>query len=72
MAVGEIRTFDGSNSYDPDGTIVSYLWDFGDGTTVPGSVVSHSYAAAGTYTAVLTVTDNHGLTGVDAVIIKVK
>lgn len=70
--VGELRTFDGSGSYDLDGTIVSYFWDFGDGTTATGAVVSHSYATVGTYTVVLTVTDNDGLTGVDAAIVKVK
>ena len=55
--------FDGSASYDPDGTIVSYDWDFGDGVVAAGPIVSHTYAAAGTYTARLTVTDNDELTG---------
>lgn len=72
MGIGELRTFDGSGSYDPDGTIVSYLWDFGDGTTVMGAVVSPSYAVAGTYTVALIVTDNDGHTGGDAAIVKVK
>jgi chitodextrinase len=72
VGIGELRTFDGSGSYDPDGTIVSYLWDFGDGTTVMGAVVSPSYAVAGTYTVALIVTDNDGHTGGDAAIVKVK
>ncbi len=55
--------FDGSASSDPDGTIVSYDWDFGDGVVEVGSIVSHTYSAMGTYTARLTVTDNDGLTG---------
>ena len=58
---GETVQFDGSGSYDPDGTVVSYSWDFGD-TTAPGSgeVVSHTYNTAGIYTITLTVTDNDG------------
>jgi PKD repeat protein len=53
-------SFDGSTSFDDDGTIVSYLWDFGDGTTGTGETVQHTYSGAGTYTATLTVTDNRG------------
>lgn len=53
-------SFVGSNSYDPDGVIASYLWNFGDGTTSTLSNVSHTYSAAGTYNASLTVTDNSG------------
>lgn len=54
--------FDASGSSDPDGSITSYAWDFGDGTDGNGVTISHAYQAAGTYTAVLTVTDNDGLT----------
>ena len=56
-------SFDGSSSSDPDGTITSYAWYFGDGTTGSGATVSHTYAAVGTYIATLTVTDNGGGTG---------
>jgi PKD repeat protein len=55
--------FDGTGSNDPDGTVTSYAWDFGDGTTGAGSIVSHAYAAAGTYPVRLTVTDDGGATG---------
>ncbi len=60
----QAATFDASSSYDPDGTIVEYRWDFGDGTTGVGEVVQHVYTSAqGTgYKAaiVLTVTDDDG------------
>lgn len=55
-------TLDGAGSSDPDGSVVSYQWSFGDGSTASGSRVSHVYAAVGTYTAALTVTDNSGAT----------
>jgi uncharacterized protein YhfF len=42
----------------PDGTIVSYFWDFGDGSNVTGALVNHAYAGNGTYTVTLTVTDD--------------
>jgi PKD repeat protein len=57
-------TFDGSASSDSDGTIASYAWNFGDGSTASGANASHTYSAAGTYTATLTVTDDLGATGV--------
>jgi hypothetical protein len=54
----------GSGSSDPDGSIVGYSWDWGDGTPPDSGVTaSHSYAAGGTYTVSLTVTDNGGATG---------
>jgi PKD repeat protein len=49
-------------SYDPDGTIESWSWDFGDGNTSTQQHPDHTYAADGTYTVILTVTDNGGLT----------
>ena len=55
--------FNGSRSFDLDGTIVQHLWDFGDGTTENGSIVSHAYHSNGTYKATLTVKDDQGLTG---------
>ncbi len=56
-------SFDGSASSDADGTVDSYSWEFGDGTTGSGATASHDYAAAGTYQVRLTVTDNAGATG---------
>ena len=54
--------FDGSGSSDPDGSVVGYAWDFGDGSAATGATVSHSYASAGSYTVILTVTDDEGAT----------
>lgn len=62
--VGENITFDGSGSYDPDGNIVSWEWDFGDTTTGSGETTTHVYTSRGNYTVTLTVTDNDGDTDV--------
>jgi PKD repeat protein len=62
----QIVTFNASASYDPDGSIVSYTWDFGDGTppiTENDPITYHTYTSYGDYTVKLTVTDNDGLTG---------
>lgn len=60
-------TFDISGSYDPDGEIVSFTFDFGDGSEpVEGAEISelieHTYDEPGNYLAELTLTDNHGAT----------
>jgi hypothetical protein len=57
FARGEI-TFDGSRSYDRDGRIVTWNWDFGDETVGSGKIVTHTYTAPGNYTVVLTVKDD--------------
>ena len=54
--------FDGSGSYDSNGTIISYLWFFGDGITGTGISPSHMYTTAGRYTITLTVIDNNNIT----------
>lgn len=56
-------SFNASGSSDPDGSIVSYAWTFGDGTTGTGVSPGKTYAAGGTYSVKLTVTDNVGATG---------
>ena len=61
--VDETVHFDASASYDPDGTIISYDWDFGDGHTGTGIKPTHSYSQRGTYTVILTVVDNDNLIG---------
>ena len=56
---------------DPDGDAVTYVWDFGDTGQAGGQQVSHTYAAAGTYTATVTVTDAGGKSGTATVTITV-
>ena len=56
-------TFSGAGSTDPDGSIASYAWSFGDGGTATGATAFHTFASAGSFTVRLTVTDNGGLTG---------
>ncbi|MEJ2281335.1 MAG: PKD domain-containing protein, partial [Candidatus Bathyarchaeota archaeon] len=58
--VGEIVSFDASGSYDPDGVIVSYLWDFGDQKSSTGITVNHIYNQVGSYNVTLTIEDNNG------------
>jgi PKD repeat protein len=57
-----VCNFNGTGSNDPDGSISSYSWNFGDGTTGSGAQVQHTYASKGTRTVALTVTDNNGAT----------
>ena len=71
VLVNEIVTFDGSGSSDISGTIVSYEWNFGDGTTVTGQTVDRTYSTAGSYTVTLTVTDNGGATDSDTTLVTV-
>jgi PKD repeat protein len=59
--VGEDVTFDGSSSVDPDGSIVTYIWQLGDGTVATGAQVVHAYAVPGTYEVQLTVIDEDKL-----------
>jgi PKD repeat protein len=61
----ETVTFNASSSYDPDGSLTKYKWDFGDGYRVTGKmmvIVKHSYFLPGNYSVTLTVTDNDLLT----------
>jgi PKD repeat protein len=61
--VGEAITFDASGSFDSDGTIVTYVWYFGDENVTKAEVptITHSYAVAGEYTVELKVVDDHGI-----------
>ena len=55
--VGQPVTFDASYSYDPDGDIVSYEWDFGDEIAGNGMIVDHVYSWSESFTVTLTVRD---------------
>jgi len=62
---GEVISFNASESYDPDGNIISYFWDFGDGTNATDVLLAeHAYAEDGNYAVILTVTDNDGSTDI--------
>ncbi|MEM9038201.1 MAG: PKD domain-containing protein, partial [Actinomycetota bacterium] len=60
---------DGTGSSDADGTIVSFTWDLGDGTTAASAVVDHGYAEPGSYDVTLTVVDDDGLRATDTITI---
>jgi len=65
VTVNEQVHFDGSGSYDLDGTIVHYYWVFGDGATGSGVAPTHTYTQAGTYSIALFITDDGGAIGAD-------
>lgn len=52
--------FDGSGSFDPDGRVVGWEWEFGDGSRVEGQIVEHTFSSPGEYEIVLTVVDQMG------------
>jgi PKD repeat protein len=65
VLVGDVPltvNFNSTGTTDPDGSVVSYLWDFGDGTTATGANPSHTYVIPADYAVTLTVTDNEGAT----------
>ncbi|UCH88903.1 MAG: PKD domain-containing protein [Thermoplasmata archaeon] len=73
LAVDELTIFDGSKSYDPDGTIIEYHWDFGWGAEwAEGEYAMYSYPVTGTFITTLTVTDAAGFIGTDTVLVLVR
>jgi len=59
--INETVTFNATESMPEGGTIIRYEWNFGDGVTAEGVIVSHAYSTFGTFTITLTVTDSEGL-----------
>jgi parallel beta-helix repeat protein len=72
--IGELITFNASQSYDPDGFITKYEWNFGDGniTNTTEEIITHSYSLAGNYTVNLTVTDNGGAINLTSKVVPVQ
>jgi len=60
---GATVSFDASSSYDRDGAIVTWLWDFGDGVEGAGEIIEHTYSEGGTFEVTLTVIDDDGYEG---------
>jgi PKD repeat protein len=57
---GSVLAINGAGSSDPDGDVLTYTWDFGDGSTGSGAAPTHTYAASGNYTVTLIVSDGKG------------
>jgi PKD repeat protein len=66
-----VVNFSSANSHDSDGSIVAYAWNFGNGATSTAANPTYTYTVPGNFTAVLTVTDNSGLSSTAAVSITV-
>ena len=62
IAEGDTASFSASASLDPNGTIASYVWDFGDGSAGSGVSVTHTFVEDGAFTVRVTATDNDGFT----------
>ncbi|DAC72188.1 MAG TPA: hypothetical protein DSN98_06380, partial [Thermoplasmata archaeon] len=63
--------FNGSMSFDSDGYLTKWSWNFDDGTTGSGEVITHIYQNVGSYTVTLSVTDDKSATGTDSVKVKI-
>ena len=72
LRTGKKFKLSSTGTYDPDGTIMSYMWDFGDGSVGIGPNPFHSYSKAGEYTVTFTVTDDAGNFGTDATTVTVE
>ena len=70
--IGEGTRFDATRSSDPDGEIIGFLWDFGDGTAATFASGDHTFTGDGEYHVSLTVTDDDGETGSDTYTVAVK
>ena len=70
--IDTVMHFSGRESYDPDGTVMAYIWSFGDGVTKSGLTLTHSYDEPGNYTVTLTVTDDEGAINFDNCTVEVE
>ncbi|HBB98402.1 MAG TPA: hypothetical protein DC054_23720 [Blastocatellia bacterium] len=68
---GQVVQLNASGSFDPNGTIVSYSWNFGDGTSGTGAIVNHQYSVPGDYSVSVSVVDNNGNTSSAQAIVSV-
>lgn len=64
-------SFNATGSQDPDGNISQYSWNFGDGSTGSGATVNHTYTTIGSFSVVLTITDNDGATNTASSVITI-
>ncbi len=71
MKVGKQVEFSASKSHDPDGTIMSYQWNFGDGVSKTGKTVTHTYSQLGDYIVKLTVTDDEKSSATDELLVTI-
>lgn len=71
-AVGAAISFDGSASRDPDGSIATWDWDFGDGSThATTATTTHTWSTAGVFVVRLTVGDAQGATASDVAVVTI-
>ncbi len=69
--INQAISFSALGSNDPNGSITSYAWNFGDGSSGSGLNASHTYASAGTFNVILTVTDNCGATAAKTISVSI-
>ena len=67
----ETIMFNATNSYDPDGFIINYEWEFGDDIAATGEIVEHSYSKPGDYTVILRVTDIDNVSNTNTMILTI-
>jgi len=72
VAVGEPVIFDASDTTDPDGEKMNFVWNFGDGEDDTGDVVEHNFNKEGVFTVILQVTNKNGAVAEKKIIITVK
>ena len=71
--VNQVIIFNATASYDPDGILMNYKWDFGDGniTSTTEKIITHSYTLEGDYNVSLTITDNSSTTNSTTISVQV-